>query len=67
LGGGTDSDISSILSILRSGSRPRGEEMPKDVKSLLRDFSRLSIKDGILNRTATLDGEKSTTSYSLLS
>lgn len=53
-----DPDISKVISILRSGSRPRGEEMSKDIKSLLRDESRLSLQNGVLYRTATLDGDQ---------
>ncbi|XP_052797464.1 uncharacterized protein LOC128229702 [Mya arenaria] len=53
-----DPDISKVISILHSGSRPRGEETSKDVKSLLRDLSRLSLDNGVLFRTASLDGDE---------
>ena len=51
-----DTDIARVISILRTGSRPRGEETSKDIKSLLRDLPRLSLVNGVLYRTASLDG-----------
>ena len=52
-----DPNISKVISILQYGSHQRGENIPKMVKSLLRDMSRLIIENGVLYRTATVDGQ----------
>jgi transposase InsO family protein len=53
-----DPDLSKVISILRSGSRPRGGDLPREVKSLLRDYSSLVLDNDVLYRTASVDGEK---------
>jgi hypothetical protein len=51
-----DPNISKVISILQYGSHQRGENIPKMVKALLRDMSRLIIDNDVLYRTVTVDG-----------
>lgn len=58
---GKDKTLSHLIYILGTGSSHRGRDTntePPAVRRYLREINRLSIHDGILYRTATLDGQQ---------
>ena len=55
-----DTDLARTVDILRCSSRPSGEVLSKEsvgVQKFLREWKNLHIKDNILHRTASLDGQ----------
>ena len=57
---GKDRAIARVISLLRSGSRPRGRNLAKEspaVQKLLRQWKYLEVQDGTLYRTTMQNGE----------
>lgn len=56
-----DQDIARVSDLVRTGFHPRGKPLQNEtpyVQKLLRAWNKLCLRDGVLYRTASLDGQK---------
>lgn len=56
-----DADLARVVSLVRSGSQPRGRNLGKEspcVQKYLREWNRLTLNEGILYRTASQDRQQ---------
>ena len=57
---GNDADIAQVITLVQTGEKPKGENLDKysdEVQKYVREWGHLEVKDGILYRNSTLDGE----------